>query len=131
MLALLLVASMVTRDTHPQPANGVYVEFDFGKVPERVGQRWDISVHVATSDEAVRFEVSVNVAPRFSPITLADAYRSSMEEVGYKVELIDKTKLRVYGCTVKDKFYPVKEGKVESPQVAKDKLPGVSNPTKN
>lgn len=114
-----------------QKAADSFVEFDFSTVPERVGRRWELIVHVTTSNDAVKFKLAVNIAERFSPVTLADSYRSSMEEVGYKVELVDKLKLRVYGCTVKDKFYSVREGKVESPQVTKDQLPAVTNPTKN
>jgi hypothetical protein len=131
MLALLLAASVVARDTHPQPANGEYVEYDFSSVPERMGHRWDLTLQLRTTHKDVTVDPALNIDVRFSPITLAAGYASLFEDAGCKVELVDKLKVRVYGCTVKDKFYPAVSAKVISPQVTADRLPKVTNPARN
>ena len=131
MLALLLAASVVARDTHPQPANGEYVEYDFSPVPERMGQRWDLTLQLRTTHKDVTVDPALNIDVRTNPVTLAAFFASQFESAGCKAEVVDKLKVRVYGCTVKDKFYPAVSAKVVSPQVAADKLPKVTNPTRN
>jgi hypothetical protein len=106
-----------------------FVEFDFSSVPERMGFRWDLTLSVYTNHKDVKIEQSLNIAERVSPATLADGFAGFFKDAGFKAELVDKFKVRVYGYSSKGKYYPVVAGKVSSPQAEGEKLPKVTAPT--
>lgn len=112
----------------PEPPAVPCVEFDMNPLPCTRGG-WRLTITVLTD----RVEYTDKVGPTVAPIDLfdfCDGFVIEMKRQGFKVEIADKSKIRVYGVTKDGKFYPATEGKVTSPDLNKDELPKVTNPPK-
>lgn len=106
-----------------------YVEFDFTTMPTEKGP-WRLTYRVETTLDKIRFADETgapNGAPREA---LCESLAHVLEETGFKTELVEKSKIRVYGACYDGKFYPATRGIVESPNLKKEQLPKVTNPSK-
>jgi hypothetical protein len=116
-----------------------YVEFDFTKVPEGPG-KVTLSIKVHTTDPDISYEskYSWSMAPGGPPwpkgqvnAVRCENLLHEMKGLKFKAEVVDKTKIRVYGRTFNDKLLPAIKGVVESPDLKKEELPKVKNPGKD
>jgi hypothetical protein len=101
--------------------NGPYVEFDCDPVPRQ--GKWELKIKVST--EKLVYEYQVATTNGDDPESLADSFAKGARGKGFKVEVIDKVKVRVYGATTDGKFHPATKGGVESPDLEKNALPTV------
>ena len=110
-------------DLGPEP----YVEFDFTTMP--VEERsWHITVNVETALKNLTFVEDDHAPDRGQREALCCGLAIRMESVGFKADVIDKSKVRVYGAVFDGKFYPATKGIVKSPDLKKNELPKVTNP---
>jgi hypothetical protein len=115
----------------PDLGDEPFVEFDFTKIPCEKAP-WDVTIRVLTSLKDLSGNVEDMAAPDGTPregleLMLLSA-ADSLEEIGYKAQLVDKFKIRVYGGLFDGKFYPATKGIVESKTLKKADLPTVKAP---
>lgn len=122
-LALLAGATSPTIPTADDKKEEPYIEIDFTRMPKGT---WMIDITVEFTDADLTFTddfETIKGLPNKDDMCVIIAKR--MNSVKVKAEVVDKTKIRVYGRTFKDKFYKVTKGKVESKELKKDQLPTV------
>lgn len=109
-----------------------YVEFDFGPIPELKPGGWKMTLTVLTADKDVKYTEVFEVDQLgFTRRTLVcGGYKKSMTEIGFKAEVVDDVKLRVYGCSRGGRFYPAAKGAIEPTNLKKGEWPKVTNPPK-
>lgn len=111
-------------DTRP------YVEIDFSTLPRDGNGEYTITITVYTADKDLTYSTKTTLARKFSPEDKCAATAIHMRNSRFDAEVMNKTKLRVYGRMFNDKLIPATEGKVESPDLKKEELPKVKNPPK-
>ena len=117
------------RASAPVPiAPPTYVEFDFTPLPETVGRKWSLTFKVTTTQEDAIYSDKIGpVEGYLERHALCVVLMIGLDEKGYKTEVINKSKIRVYGRTVEGKFYPVVKGIVTSDELMKDELPTIAS----
>lgn len=119
----------------PKP-NAPYVEFDFSALTEKCPGRFAYTITILSADKDLKFSMETSGDPkdhmgrRPGPRPECSAWSTLLRINDWKAEVVDKTKLRVYGVISNGKLIPATEGKVESPTLKKDELPKVKNPPK-
>ena len=111
----------------PVPKPEPYVEFDFNTLGGGEGNM-RLTIKVSTTHKDVTFSDESNGPRGFSRELLCGLFASGLKETGFKAEVVDKSKIRVYGCTREGKYYPATKGEATSPDLKKDELPKVKNP---
>lgn len=106
----------------------VYVEFDFSTLPSDVCGKFSMTLTVLTADKDLKYSEPIQQQGMLNPQALCEGLADNMRRNRFKVEIVDKTKLRVYGRNFNDKLIPATKGKVESPDLKKEELPKVKNP---
>jgi hypothetical protein len=106
-----------------------YVEFDFTPMPTEKGP-WTLKYRVETTLNNFGFGDETGAPDGTARESLCESLAGVIEEAGFKTELVEKSKIRVYGASHDGKFYPATRGIVESPNLKKDQLPKVMNPEK-
>ena len=109
-------------------ADEPYLEIDLGPVPCEIDREWKVAIKVDT--EKVTFSDKVHNTGITDRSATCEALVLRLRENGFKAEVIDKSKIRVYGHTKDGKFYPVTKGSVETEGLKKEELPKVKNPPK-
>ncbi len=61
-------------------------------------------------------------------ILICEFLAAFLKNNDFKIEVVDKTKLRVYGYMHDGKLIPATKGKVESKDLKPEELPKVKNP---
>ncbi|HVL13072.1 MAG TPA: hypothetical protein VM529_10935 [Gemmata sp.] len=105
-----------------------YVEFDFSTLPLNGTGDCSFTLTVLTADKDLKYTAELKGPRKFDPEVTCAGYASSMRDSRFKAEVVEKTKLRVYGRMFNDKLIPATKGIVESPDLTKDELPRVKNP---
>jgi hypothetical protein len=105
-----------------------YVEFDFSTMPRDGEGNCAYTLTVLTVDRDLKYSVESKGPKKFTPDVVCAAWECSMRINSFKVEIVDKTKLRVYGQIFNDKLIPATKGIVESRDLTPDELPKVKNP---
>ena len=120
-LPLLALGSSTLADDKKEPGEP-YIEIDFTPMPgDQV--RSTITVTVETTDKDLTFSERITVKMKHD--ALCDLVVNILGDVKFKAEVVGKSKVRVYGRTFNDKFYPVTKGSVTSPDLEKEQLPTV------
>jgi hypothetical protein len=122
---VLLIGYVDGLRAFPVPKVAPYVELDFTTATEDGAGDMRMTIQVLTTHKNVTFSEERSGPRKFPRETTCACTASGLKEVGFKVEIIDKLKLRVYGCTREGVFYPVTTGKVESPDLKPEELPKV------
>lgn len=100
-----------------------YVDFDLTPLPCSENRKWQLALKVSTEKTVFVDKTSVTgVTDRF---TTCETFVLELREKGFEAEVIDKSKIRVYGAKSGGKFYPAIKGEVESPDLKKEELPTV------
>ena len=126
-ITCLAMAALDDHSQKPQPVDVSYVEFDFSTLPSGGEGDYSVTITVLTADKDLFYSMKGTHARRFKPDGLCSAFQVSMKINRFKAEVVDKTKLRVYGRIWNDKLIPATQGKVESPDLKKGELPKVSS----
>src|SRR5262249_23790031 len=118
----------------PPPRKG-YVEFDFSALPREGDGLYSFTVAVLTGDEDTKVTKTVtrrrNAQGKGGAVArVCSDIDVFLRERRFDCDVVDDTKLRVYGRFVDGKYIPVTKGIVESSDLAKDEIPKVNNPTK-
>ncbi len=72
------------------------------------------------------YEHKVNATNGDNADSLAESFAEDLQAEGFKTEVVDKVKVRVYGQTIDGKFYPAIKGNAESKELKKESLPKVT-----
>lgn len=135
MIATLLVC--VTSSVNPADTirmlGGIpqaYVEFDFSTLPSDGEGDCAFLLTVLTTDKELKYSIECKGPKKFAPDVTCAGFAASMELNRFKAEVVDNTKLRVYGRIWNDKLIPATKGMVESKDLKPEELPKVKNPTK-
>jgi hypothetical protein len=124
LVSLLLVSGTVVAF---QPCDvRAFVEFDCSPIPTK--GKVDLVVKVYTEKAVLEFKTAGPNGD--TPDGLAAALAASFKDAGGTVEVIEKTRVRVYGAKIDGTFYPATKGTVTSENLKPDQLPKVKNPTK-
>lgn len=121
MNLLAVIACLLLAPSSVRAENAAYVEFDCSPIPKQ--GKWELRLSVST--EKVVYEYRVNPTNGDDPESLADSFAKGLRAKGFKAEVIDKVKVRVYGQTTDGKFYPATSGVAKSPDLEKESLPTV------
>jgi hypothetical protein len=113
-----------------EPEMVPYVEFDFRTLPQVGTGTYTVKLTIETQDKDVKFSESLEFARGTNPNTNCEFVAAFLNRNKFKSEVINKTKLRVYGRTFNDKLIPATKGMVESPDLKPEELPKVTNPEK-
>jgi hypothetical protein len=106
-----------------------FIEFDLSSLPEEVGRAWSVSLAVATTQDKGGYADRVGpVGGYLERLGLCDAVVAGLTDRGFRAEVLDGAKVRVYGRTHDGKFYPVVRGTVASDELKKEELPAVRQP---
>lgn len=115
-----------------------YVEFDLSPLPEGPGIL-SLSIKVETTDPDISFETKIQrqIPTGGMPAPVGQTNMGtcehlvdSMKQMKFRAEVVNQTKIRVYGRPFNDTFLPATRGTVTSPDLKKDELPKVKNPPK-
>jgi hypothetical protein len=128
LLGVMLVGFMVDieGDVRAIPAaepEEAYIEIDFTPMPCEKGP-WKLTVTVESTLKELTYSEVVN-SDGIPREVLCETIASGLKDVRFKAQVVEKSKLRVYGATFQGKFYPATKGKVESPDLKKDELPTI------
>jgi hypothetical protein len=102
-----------------------YVEFDFSTLPLNGTGDCSFTLTVLTADKDLKYSAERKGPRQFDPEVTCAGYASSMRDSRFKAEVVEKTKLRVYGRMFNDKLIPATKGVVDSPDLKKEELPTV------
>lgn len=108
---------------------GAYVEFDFSTLAQGGEGECAFTLIVLTTDKDLKYSIERKGPKELNRETECAAYATSMQINKFKAEVVDKTKLRVYGRIWNDKLIPATKGMVESKDLKPEELPKVKNPT--
>lgn len=125
--------STVIGEPKPEPKQEVvnYVEFDFTPMPAVGEGKYKIQFTVLTADKDLKISAPAEfVRKEGDPASNAEVMALFFNTNRFKAEVVDKTKLRVYGRMWNDKLIPATRGMVESKDLKPEELPKVKNPTK-
>ncbi len=125
----LTLTGVTATEPKPEPASS-YVEFDFSSLPTDGEGNCSFTVTVLTVDKDFKYSSEVKGPKKFAPDVVCASYAGNMTANRFKTEVVDKTKLRVYGRIFNDKLIPATKGMVESPDLKPEELPKVKNPEK-
>lgn len=107
-----------------------FVEFDFSVLPPPPGIKGKFTWRIDTEDDRRFFKDTVG-----GDLCYHDDFclglEMSLNEIGFKAEVVGKSRLRVYGNVREDRFYPATKGSIESPDLKKEQLPKVTNPRRD
>jgi hypothetical protein len=103
-----------------------FVEIDCAPIPTE--GKIDLVVKVYTEKAVLEFKTAGPNGD--SPDGLAAALAVSFKDAGATTEVIEKTRVRIYGAKIDGKFYPATKGTVTSESLKADQLPKVKNPEK-
>lgn len=123
-----VVVPAVRCDAPPEQA--VYVEFDFSTLPRDREEDYRLRLTVLTTNKVLKYSMEGKMRGKRSPEGCCDLLAASLMANSFKVEVVDKTKLRVYGRIFNDELIPAIQGRVESPDLKKEELPRVKNPNR-
>jgi hypothetical protein len=123
------VAWVSAEDPKPREP-GPYVEFDFSSLPRDGEGKYSLTLTVLTTDKDLKYSMESETPRKFDPEVTCAAFAVNMKANRFKAEVVDKTKLRVYGRTFNDKLIPATKGMVESSDLRPEELPKVKNPEK-
>ena len=115
----------------PELGSEPFVEFDFTTMPDgnETDRGWRLKLEVMTSLKDLMFRSQRHAPNRGPPReTLCLSLAMGLEWAGFKAEVVDKSKVRVYGAVFDGRFYPATRGIVESPNLRPNELPKVTNP---
>ncbi|HVL15032.1 MAG TPA: hypothetical protein VM529_20845 [Gemmata sp.] len=119
-LPLLALGGSTPADDKKEPGEP-YIEIDFTPMPEQV--RWRFTITIETTDKDLKFAHDFNLkSKRFD---LCEIVANYLNDGRFRAEVVDKSKVRVYGRTFNEKFFPVTKGSVTSPDLDKEQLPTV------
>lgn len=130
---LICVGSIQLGSVEPDPPETTrkpYVEFDLSTLPFGGEGKYSFTLTVYTADKDFKWSEPAEHDRKLKPAGLCAAYRTFMETNRWKAQVVDKTKLRVYGRMFNDKLIPATKGIVTSPDLKKEQLPKVKNPPK-
>jgi len=130
-LLSVLFAGAAAGGDDPAPRPGApYVEFDFTPLPRDGEGKCRYTLTVFSADKDLTYSVESEGPKQFIPDNVCGTWANSLRINRWKAEVVDKTKLRVYGRMFNDKLIPATGGKVTSPDLKKEELPKVKNPPK-
>jgi hypothetical protein len=130
LLSLALVGA-IPAGGQPKPDKAEpYVEFDFSTLPQGGEGRYSFTFTVSTTDKDLKLSEPASFSRQAQPESVCEGLASFMNRNRFKAEVVDKTKLRVYGRTWNDTLIPATEGRVESKDLKPEELPKVKNPPK-
>jgi hypothetical protein len=110
--------------------NNTYVEFDFSTLPRDGKGRYKLQITILTTDKDIKLSEPADLTREGNPEDTCAFIAFFLNNNKFKAEVVDKTKLRVYGRIFNDKLIPATEGSVTSPDLKKEELPKVKNPPK-
>lgn len=113
------------RPTGPQFEDEPFVEFDFQTLPPPPGVKASYELRVDTSGSVFKSPTSGDI--HYSDDT-AIGWEQSLNEIGYKAEVIEKSKLRVYGHVTSKGFLQATKGSITSEGLPKEQIPKVVQP---
>jgi hypothetical protein len=113
------------------PALGAesYVEFDFTSMPCEKGP-WELVLTVETTLKNFSAIADPAAPDGIRRDALCENIVASLEDIGFRAEVVEKSKVRVYGGIFDGKFRPAARGTAESQQLKREHLPKVANPPK-
>lgn len=126
--AIVFATSSVSRAEPPNAE--AYVEFDFSTLPRGGTGTYTVKMTVETKDKDITFSEPLEFARVTDPNTNCEFVAVFLNRNKWKAEVVNKTKLRVYGRIWNDKLIPATRGKVESSDLRPEELPKVKNPEK-
>lgn len=101
-----------------------YVEFDLTPLPCEENREWSLEIKVSTKRAVITDKCAIKgVTERFAN---CEAFVLGLQENGYEAEVINKSKIRVYGAKTDGTFYPAIKGSVETKGLRKDEVPKVT-----
>ena len=107
-----------------------YVEIDFSTLPRDGVGECAYTVTILTTDKDIKYSTESKGPKKFAADAVCESWAINMRVNRYKVEIVDKTKLRIFGRMFNDELIPATEGTVESKDLKPDQLPKVKNPPK-
>lgn len=105
-----------------------YVEFDFAPLPRTGMGGYDIHFTLLTSDKDIKVAEGTKFFRETDASTNCEFLASYLKNNGFKIDVVDKTKLRVYGYVLNGKLIPATKGIVKSKDLKPEELPKVKNP---
>ena len=105
-----------------------YVEFDFSTIPCDGEGKYSLTITVLTADKDLKYQTEIKGPRKFDREVTCAGLAINLTDNKFKAEVVDKTKLRVYGRIWNDKLIPATKGMVESPNLKPEELPKVKNP---
>ena len=102
-----------------------YVEFDFSMLPKAGEGKYKLQITIRTNDKGISFEEPLENARRIEPKQFCAFLIIFLNNNKWEAEVVNETKIRVYGYKFNDKFTPTTNGNVESIDLLKDELPKV------
>lgn len=121
---LLFISTMHSLIFQAATAGKPYVEFDLGPLPCEQNREWEFKFSVST--EKLCYQDSAAVMGATDRSTKCDVFAAELRKNGFEVEVIEKSKIRVYGAKTDDTFYPAIKGSVETKGLKKDEVPKVT-----
>ena len=122
----LVASNSVSRAADPLPSPPAqHVEFDFSTIPQNGEAICTFSILVRTVDKDLSYDTEVKGPRKFDPEVTCAAIAHNMNTNRFKAEVVDKTKLRVYGRIWNGKLIPPTNGMVESADLLPSELPRV------
>lgn len=106
------------------------VEVDFSALPQGGTGKYKLTLTIQTADKDIEFSEPLEFARVTDPNTNCEFVAVFLNRNKWKAEVVNKTKLRVYGRIWNDKLIPATRGKVESSDLRPEELPKVKNPEK-
>jgi hypothetical protein len=105
-----------------------YTEFDFSPLPQGGMGVYKLQLTILTEDKDIKLSELLEFARGADPNTNCEFLAAFLNRNKFKAEVVDKTKVRVYGRVFNDKLIPVTKGMVESKDLRPEELPKVKNP---
>ena len=115
----------------PEFREETFVEFDLSTLPagaKDVNWKLDWEIRTTAGKEEPWLTVPMQVASTVAAEVSVEMLDILFPYHAFKAEVVGKTKIRVYGAVLADRFYPAERGSVTSPDLKPEQLPKVTNP---
>ncbi|QJW95730.1 hypothetical protein [Frigoriglobus tundricola] len=115
----------------PEFREETFVEFDLSTLPAGAkGTSWKLNWEIRTTagKDEPWVSVPMEVTSVEAPVISVEVLDCVLPDSAFKAEAIGKTKIRVYGAVLGDRYYPAEKGSVTSPHLKPEQLPKITNP---
>jgi hypothetical protein len=126
-LCSLLVAVPLWCGADPVAPPAQYVEFDFAPLPQNGQGRLKAVLTLHTTDKDISLSEPFEMARPCRPASEAETIALFLTINKFKAEVVDKTKVRVYGRIWNEKLIPATRGAITCPDLLPNELPKVKN----